>query len=475
MARFYLLLMMKYILSSMCLSQASTYLDPKQLSLSGANLGLDQKYPATLSQSSFSDIYMKTHRARSDEVFDIVFVMQRGNMKEVPSIQRYLSNPSQSGLTVSLLRENLESARENLESSGRAVSYLNLNGATITSVWQDSEYVTARAPMIVWEKMFHCEFYSFLRSDSDGNDVKVTRTEKYRIPDELKEHVRSVFSAVRELPNTPSIFIGGLRTFVSPIVIEEDHTDRRVKSRSPTVAPTRHNTGRNDGTENPVSNPSSDDKTSPTRHISGRKDGTVYPVSKPASDDKPSPTQYIPGGGNDGTDYPVNKPTSDDKASPIRYISGGGNDGTDYPVNKPTSDDKPSPIRYISGGGNDGTDYPVNKPTSDDKPSPTQYISGGGKDGTDYPVNKPTSDDKPSPARYISGGGKDGTDYPVNKPTSDDKPHSDDKPPSSDKKNCTESPAPSPSTLTVYPSTPTRCPICKKIASELNYSELVQL
>jgi Pro-kumamolisin, activation domain len=414
--------MMKYILSSMCLSQASTYLDTKQLSLSGANLGLGQKYPAVLSQSSFSDIYMKSHRALSDEVFDIVFVMQRGNMREVPSIQRYLSNPSQSGLTVSLLRENLESAPENLESSGRAVSYLNLNGATITSVWQDSEYVTARAPMIVWEKMFHCEFYSFLRSDSDGNDVKVTRTEKYRIPDELKEHVQSVFSAVRELPDTPSIVIGGLRTFLSPIVIEEDHlTDKRVKSRYPTLAPTRHNTGRKDGTKNPVSKPTSDDKTSPTRFISGRKDGTVYPVSKPASDDKPSPTRYIPSGGNDGTDSPVNKPTSDDEPSPTRYISGGGNDETHSPVNKPTSDDKPSPTRYIPGGGNDGTDSPVNKPTSDDKP------------------------------------------------------HSDDKPPSGDKKNCTDSPAASPSTSTVFPSTPTRCPICKKIASELNYSEVVQL
>jgi Pro-kumamolisin, activation domain len=276
----------------MCLSQASTYLDQEQLPFSSSNLGLDQKYPATLSQSSFSDIYMKSHRAQSDEVLDIVFVMHRGNLGEVPSFQSDVSNPSDSGLTVSLLRKNLESARDNLESSGGAVSYLTLNGATITSDWQNSEFVTARAPMRVWEKMFHCEFYSFLRNDNNGNDIKVTRTEKYRIPEELIEHVKSVFSTVRELPTTPSMVIGGLQTFLSPILMVDDYlSDRRTKSRSPNMAPTPSVSSGNDESETPVDKPPSDKKPDDKPRSDEKEDITEFPVSSPSIISSPRPSR----------------------------------------------------------------------------------------------------------------------------------------------------------------------------------------
>lgn len=301
---------MKYILSSMCLSQASTYPDPKQSPLSNSNIGLDQKYPATLWQSSFSDIYMKSHRAQSDEVFDIVFVTHGRSMEEGPSPQHHFSNPSDSGLALSLLRENVERASDNLESSGGAVSYLILNGATITSDWQNFEYIAAEAPISVWEKIFHCEFYSFLRSDGYGNDIKVTRTEKYRIPEELIPHVKSILSTVRELPNTPSVFIGGLRTYLSPLDMEDvQHNGRRGKSHYPNSAPTPSISGDREGTDSPNSKSHRRDKPSALYEPSPVQPSPVQPFSV----QKPDPDEN-----KDTTEAPTSSPLTIYPSTPSR-------------------------------------------------------------------------------------------------------------------------------------------------------------
>ena len=47
------------------------------------------------------------------------------------------------------------------------VSYLNSNGASVVSETRAGEYITARAPIKVWEKMFNTEFFAFTMTHSD--------------------------------------------------------------------------------------------------------------------------------------------------------------------------------------------------------------------------------------------------------------------------------------------------------------------
>ena len=80
------------------------------------------------------------------------------------------------------------------------LEHLHATGATIVAETLGGEYITATAPIIVWEKMFKCEFFMFHQTQEDDVIKKVVRTESYSIPAILNDHVDSVFNTV-EMPH----------------------------------------------------------------------------------------------------------------------------------------------------------------------------------------------------------------------------------------------------------------------------------
>ena len=149
----------------------------------------------------------KQNRAQSDHPHEVIFVIQQRNMKELTSILHDISDPYSSNYGQHWSREDVVNFTSNPEGRDAVVSYLILNGVSIVSETLAGEYVTAAAPIKVWEKIFKTEFYSFIVTRYDESVHTVIRAEDYWIPRELDTHVASVLNTIEvfnSLPNSAS-------------------------------------------------------------------------------------------------------------------------------------------------------------------------------------------------------------------------------------------------------------------------------
>jgi hypothetical protein len=78
----------------------------------------------------------------------------------------------------------------------------NTNNIVIVNTSRDGRFLTAQAPLSVWERMFNTEFHVFSRTNSLTEEVDMTvhRSLSYEIPEELSGHVRHVLHTVQMPP-----------------------------------------------------------------------------------------------------------------------------------------------------------------------------------------------------------------------------------------------------------------------------------
>ena len=145
----------------------------------------------------------KRGRAWSDHPHEVIFVIQQRNMEELTSILHDISDPNSSNYGQHWSREDVVDFTSNPGGRDAVVSYLNSNGAFIVSETLAGEYVTAVAPIKVWEKIFKTEFYSFIGTHYDESVHTVIRAEDYWIPRELDKHVTSVLNTIELLTPLP--------------------------------------------------------------------------------------------------------------------------------------------------------------------------------------------------------------------------------------------------------------------------------
>jgi hypothetical protein len=94
-------------------------------------------------------------------------------------------------------RQEVADLTANLISRDYLVSYLIKKGATVVSETLDGEYVTANAPIRLWEDIFHTEFFIFHQTQDVDHIKKYVRAEHYHIPTLLDAHVECVFNTVQ--------------------------------------------------------------------------------------------------------------------------------------------------------------------------------------------------------------------------------------------------------------------------------------
>ena len=142
---------------------------------------------------------LKQSRISDDYVHEVIFVIKQKNMEELTRFLHDVSDPQSvnygqhmTGTAVSDLTYN-SLGRESL------LEYLHLTGATVVTETLGGEYITASAPIPVWERMFSCEFFMFHQTQENEIMERFVRTESYSIPVCLDNHVESVFRTV-ELP-----------------------------------------------------------------------------------------------------------------------------------------------------------------------------------------------------------------------------------------------------------------------------------
>ena len=139
---------------------------------------------------------LKQSRMSNDYHHEVVFVIRQNNMEELTDFLHDVSDPSSDNYGQHMTRTGVSDLTSNPEGRDSVKEYLHVAGAAVVAVTLGGEYITASAPIGVWEKMFNCEFYMFHQTMENDVVNKVVRTESYSIPVHLSNHVQSVFNTV---------------------------------------------------------------------------------------------------------------------------------------------------------------------------------------------------------------------------------------------------------------------------------------
>ena len=153
---------------------------------------------SVLHLSSRPDV-VRTSRADEAKPHTVVFLIKQRNMDELTRILHDVSDPLSPNYGQHLTRKEVDDLTSNPESRDAVVSYLSSNGASVISETLGGEYITANAPVAVWEVMLNTEFFTFHKTHLDQRVERVVRAEKYWVPRELDLHVESVFNTI-EMP-----------------------------------------------------------------------------------------------------------------------------------------------------------------------------------------------------------------------------------------------------------------------------------
>ena len=148
--------------------------------------------------SSRKDL-IKKGRSEHDHVHEVVFAVKSKNMDELTRILHDVSDPHSQNYGMHLKKEEMHDLVSNPEACTRLTSYLRASGATSLSETPRGGYITAAAPISVWERIFKTEFFVFQQTHLNGETHEVVRAEHYSIPTDIHEYVDAVMNTI-EMP-----------------------------------------------------------------------------------------------------------------------------------------------------------------------------------------------------------------------------------------------------------------------------------
>ena len=126
----------------------------------------------------------------------VIFVVRQKNIYELAKKLLDASNPEDRNFGRHLSSEEVARLTSNPESRNQVISNLNAIGATVISETLNGEYITANAPIAVWERLFRTKFFTFRQTLQNGDVLDIVRAEEYWIPTNLDMHVESVFRTI---------------------------------------------------------------------------------------------------------------------------------------------------------------------------------------------------------------------------------------------------------------------------------------
>ncbi len=123
--------------------------------------------------------------------------------RDMESLEKHLgkiSDPTHPVYGQHLTREEIGAWTRNTESSERVLAYLQQFDPRIEIKNRSlyDEYITASAPVIVWEAMLKTEFHEFRYEHFHPERVMIA-ADQYSLPEDIHDHVMAVFN-VAELP-----------------------------------------------------------------------------------------------------------------------------------------------------------------------------------------------------------------------------------------------------------------------------------
>lgn len=161
------------------------------------DLIISHVYKESIPQLSTRDDIAIHERVHHEYSHSVIFVIRQKNMEELTRILHDVSDPNSPNYGHHLSKSDVTEMTSNPDGRNAVLSYLNIIGAVVTSESLGGEYITAKAPISLWEKVFDAEFRTFHQTHYNGRVDKIVRSEKYSIPIELDEHVESVFNTIQ--------------------------------------------------------------------------------------------------------------------------------------------------------------------------------------------------------------------------------------------------------------------------------------
>lgn len=147
--------------------------------------------------SSRTDL-VKQDRVSPGYIHEIMFGIQQRNIDVLTVMLHDISDPDSDNYGQHMTREEIEEISSNPESRDVVIRYLEQSGATIISQSHHGEFVTAHAPISLWEELFDTEFFLFHHTQPKSDTVAaLVRAEKYSVPRDLHEHVAAVHNLVQ--------------------------------------------------------------------------------------------------------------------------------------------------------------------------------------------------------------------------------------------------------------------------------------
>jgi tripeptidyl-peptidase-1 len=140
-----------------------------------------------------------TLRAKADNAkyHEVVFAVKQQNLDKLEKFLFEVSDPKNSKYGQYLSRSEVADMTANPKATQVITDFLIANGATITKKTPHGEYITARAKVELWEKLFATTFYEF-----EHESKPVVRAKDYSLPVELADHVHAVFNTVQLPPRS---------------------------------------------------------------------------------------------------------------------------------------------------------------------------------------------------------------------------------------------------------------------------------
>lgn len=125
------------------------------------------------------------------------------HQRDIESLEKHLheiSDPTHPLYRQHLTREEIGAWTRNTDSSERVLAYLQQFDPRIQIKKRSlyDEYITASAPVTVWETMLNTEFHEFRYEHYHPERVMIA-ADQYSLPEDIHDHVMAVFN-VAELP-----------------------------------------------------------------------------------------------------------------------------------------------------------------------------------------------------------------------------------------------------------------------------------
>lgn len=136
--------------------------------------------------------YVQADRADVSQMHEVLFAVKQKNLDAAHDLLMQLADPTNEKYGKWLTRAEVGALTSNTDATSAIEQYLAQNGIEIVKKTLYGEYITAKAPIGTWEKVFATTFYNFKSSTSKKAPV-VARSHEYSLDTVIADHVEAVF------------------------------------------------------------------------------------------------------------------------------------------------------------------------------------------------------------------------------------------------------------------------------------------